>query len=73
MKTEICLILDEPALKSLLLGGEVTIKDGGLIIKMILRDIGFDRIEKILADAMAGIDHYKSVTTDGYGNEIKEK
>lgn len=53
--------LEEPELRALLRGGELTLesKNKNLTVKMVLADIGFDQIQKCLDDAIEGKDHYK--------------
>ncbi len=61
---EIRIKLDEPELRTLLRGGELTLKSGrhDTTVKMILSDIGFDQIQSCLDDAANGKDHYKPHT-----------
>lgn len=58
---EIRIKLDEPELRALLRGGELTLvsdRQNAKVI-MILSDIGFDQIQNCLNDAIKGKDHYK--------------
>jgi hypothetical protein len=58
---EIRIKLDEPELRTLIRGGELTLTSGrhDTTVEMILSDIGFDQIQKCLDDAVDGKDHYK--------------
>lgn len=49
--------LGEPELRCLIRGGEVTFKKSG--VHMILADIGFIAIDKLVGDAMDSKEHYK--------------
>lgn len=58
---EIRIKLEEPEIRALLRGGELTLKSDrqGAKVIMILSDIGFDEMQNCLNDAMDGKDHYK--------------
>lgn len=58
---EIRIKLDEPGLRTLLRGGELTLKSDrqDTVVKMILSDIGFDQIQNCIDDAVNGKDHYE--------------
>jgi hypothetical protein len=59
VRANIKLTLGEPHLRALIRGGEVKIMEKGVVVRMILKDIGFGVIQGCLDDAKAGIDHYK--------------
>lgn len=61
---EIRIKLDEPELRTLLRGGELTLKSGrhDTTVRMLLSDIGFDQIQQCIDDAVEGKDHYKPYT-----------
>ncbi|MBL7672253.1 MAG: hypothetical protein JNM39_17370 [Bdellovibrionaceae bacterium] len=58
---EVRIKLEEPELRALLRGGELTLKSKRQAAKviLILSDIGFDEMQKCLNDAMDEKDHYK--------------
>lgn len=58
---EIRIKLEEPELRALLRGGELTLKSDrqNATVIMILSDIGFDEVQNCLNDAKNGKDHYK--------------
>lgn len=58
--------LDEPHLRALIRGGEVKVTVQGVIVKMILSDIGFSVIDNIVDDTRDRKDHMVGV---GYEDE----
>jgi hypothetical protein len=58
MRANVKITLDEPHLSALLRGGEVKVTVQGVIVRMILKDIGFEVIGKCLHDAIDRKDHY---------------
>lgn len=58
MRAAVKITLGEPHIRALIRGGEVKITRQGVVVRMILSDVGFTVIEDALLDAMSGKDHY---------------
>ena len=58
MRASIKLTLGEPHLRALLRGGIVKTASQGVMVQMILKDIGFDVIQECFNDAKDGINPY---------------
>lgn len=59
MRANVKIAFDEPHLRALIRGGEVEVTVKGVIVRIILRDIGFGTIQNMLNDADDGRDTYK--------------
>lgn len=53
------LTLGEEHMRALIRGGEVKTSSQGVVVRLLLKDIGFDVIQTCLNDAKDGIDTYK--------------
>ena len=62
MRASIKLSLGEEHLRALIRGGEVKTSSQGVEVRMILKDIGFVRIQECLDDAKAGKETYSGFT-----------
>lgn len=58
MRANVKITLGEPHLRALIRGGEVKVTVQGVIVRMILSDIGWPIIQDALDDAQAGNHHY---------------
>jgi len=62
MTEDIKIALNEQDFRCLVRGGELTIEDASVRIKLIVNDIGWDPIRQALGDAMSGKDLYVPYT-----------
>lgn len=58
MRAAVKITLGEPHLRTLIRGGELQVWRNGVLVRMILSDIGWPVIQKCLDDAIDGKDHY---------------
>lgn len=54
MRANVKIVLGEPHIRALIRGGEVKVTIQGVIVRMILSDIGFNSIESAVDDAVLG-------------------
>ncbi len=59
MRANVKITLGEPHIRALIRGGEVKVTVQGVIVRMILEDVGFAFIQDMLDDAKIGVEHYK--------------
>lgn len=69
--TERRIVLEHEAFNALVRGGELTVHmEDGSTVKMILRDIGFNKMQNCIDSAKAGFFHYKGATAKCDGTVI---